>query len=141
MNARIPQAEQQATEEKLLKVTLPKTMVGSIAGPLSYDVGSSPTDLPRIADSTATEHPQEDTANETNEQKETDSESTTDFQLTNSKWFFKEEISVDIQEVNRRECEVSGLVPKKAEIKASEDGLTITVKGESKPISNFTVHL
>lgn len=92
-----------------------------------------------ISESTAAESPQENTADETNEQKATAPESTTDFQLTNSDWFFKEEISVDMQEVERRECGVSGLVPKKAEIKASEDGLTITVKGESKPISNFTV--
>ena len=171
MNARIRQAEQQAVEEKLLNVTLTKTMGGAIADPLSYGVGSSPTDLPQIADSiaaessqayttkdtncaeklpptpaapgnadsTAAESPQENTADETNEQKATAPESTTDFQLTNSDWFFKEEISVDMQEVERRECGVSGLVPKKAEIKASEDGLTITVKGESKPISNFTV--
>lgn len=82
-----------------------------------------------ISESTAVESPQGDTAQG----------SATSVRLTNSNWFFKEEISVDMQEVDRRDREVSGLVPKKAEIKASEDGLTITVKGESRPISNFTV--
>lgn len=143
MNARIhPESTSQVVKEEPSKVTPSEAWNCVSEENQRIVVKSSPisvlpetmeqtptTSSPGISESTAEESPQVDTTQG----------ATTSVRLTNSNWFFKEEISVDMQEVDRRDREVSGLVPKKAEIKASEDGLTITVKGESKPISNFTV--
>ncbi|MBP0983325.1 MAG: DUF927 domain-containing protein [Oscillospiraceae bacterium] len=101
---------------------------------------SQPTpSAPRNADSTAAESPQEDTADETNEQKETDSEPTQDFNMTVHKWWFNVETKVDPIAAKARAEEVMKHVGENSGISLKDNCLMKNGKRESTQLANFAV--